>query len=118
MNVIDELNEMDFDDPNEEYAYKFIEIGDTDDGIRTDVRHNGSGADMFEEIFPVTTVDIGQFAVAPTIEMEINRIAKKFFGRENLESKNNDTDDSLEVSVWRLQEALKKAYELGKSSGK
>lgn len=113
---MNELDEMDFDDPNEEYAYKFIEIGDADDGIQTDVRYNESGSNMFEEVFPVTTVNIGQFTVIPTMEMDINRIAKGFFSRENLESKGNDTDDFLEVSVWRLQEALEKAYELGRES--
>lgn len=109
--VADELDELD----SKEYAYKLIEIGEDDN---VEVRENEYGSDIFADIITETSIYIGQFEVDPTMETDINRIAKELFGRENLESKNNDADDFLEVSVWRLQKALEKAYELGKSFGK
>jgi len=34
--------------------------------------------------------------------------------RGDLEKRNNDSEDFLELSVWSLKEMLKEAYELGK----
>ena len=39
-------------------------------------------------------------------------------GREDLEPKNSDDLDFLDVSVWSLKDALVAAYELGKATGK
>ena len=39
-------------------------------------------------------------------------------GREDLEAKNSDDLDFLDVSVWSLKDALVAAYELGKAAGK
>lgn len=36
--------------------------------------------------------------------------------RGDLEKRNNDSEDFLEVSVWSLKEMLKEAYELGKQN--
>lgn len=35
-------------------------------------------------------------------------------GRGDLEAHGNDSEDFIEISVWTLEEALVKAYELGK----
>lgn len=35
--------------------------------------------------------------------------------RGGLETRNNDTEDFPEVSVWGIREMLRKAYELGKA---
>ena len=34
--------------------------------------------------------------------------------RSDLERRNNDSDDFLDISVWSLQSMLEEAYELGK----
>ena len=36
--------------------------------------------------------------------------------RGDLEKRNNDSEDFLEVPVWSLKEMLKEAYELGKQN--
>lgn len=36
--------------------------------------------------------------------------------RENLEARDNDSDDFFETSVWCLKDALIAAYELGKAT--
>ena len=36
--------------------------------------------------------------------------------RGDLEKRNNDSEDFLEVSIWSLKEMLKEAYELGKQN--
>ena len=38
--------------------------------------------------------------------------------RPDLEARNNDSADFLDVSVWCLKDALVAAYELGKATGK
>ena len=35
-------------------------------------------------------------------------------GRPDLEPRNNDEEDFIDVSVWCLEDALKAAYELGR----
>lgn len=36
--------------------------------------------------------------------------------RGDLEKRNNDSEDFLDISVWSLKQMLKEAYELGKQS--
>ena len=36
--------------------------------------------------------------------------------RGDLEKRNNDSEDFLDISVWSLKEMLREAYELGKQS--
>lgn len=36
--------------------------------------------------------------------------------RGNLERRNNDSDDFLDISVWSLQAMLEKSYELGRQN--
>ena len=38
--------------------------------------------------------------------------------RGDFETRMNDTEDFLEVSVWSLRAALEEAYELGRAAGK
>lgn len=38
-------------------------------------------------------------------------------GRGDLESRNNDSEDFFETSVWSIKAALIAAYELGKNGG-
>lgn len=53
-------------------------------------------------------------------DMGLLEIAKKNFWevkeRGDLEKRNNDSEDFLDISVWALKEMLKEAYELGKQS--
>lgn len=48
-------------------------------------------------------------------------IAKKHIypveARGGLETRNNDSEDFLDVAVWSIKAALEEAYELGKESG-
>ena len=37
--------------------------------------------------------------------------------RGDLETRNSDEEDFLDISVWSLKEMLKQAYELGKKDG-
>lgn len=47
---------------------------------------------------------------------QIEKIAKEILRLETIETRNSDSLDFPEVSVWALKEALKAAYELGKKS--
>ena len=38
--------------------------------------------------------------------------------RPDLEPRNNDTEDFIDVSVWCIKDALVAAYELGRATGK
>lgn len=38
--------------------------------------------------------------------------------RGDLESRHNDDEDFIEMSVWSIQAMLEEAYELGKKDGK
>jgi len=49
------------------------------------------------------------------LEKQLYEIAAVDF-RGHLEELHNDSDDFIEVPVWGLMDALKAAYELGKSS--
>lgn len=109
-NVINELDDLN----SEEYAYKLIEIGEEGEA---DIYENEYGADMFENIVPISTIYMGNFHNKSKLT-DINAVSKKFFGRDTLESRGSDSLDFLETSVWTLQSALEKAYELGRESMK
>ena len=51
---------------------------------------------------------------------ELTRIAEKNIfkirGRGDLESRNTDWQDFINISVWELKDALQEAYELGRQS--
>lgn len=50
--------------------------------------------------------------------LQLLEIAKKHSyaveNRGDLEKRNNDSEDFLDISVWSLKEMLREAYELGK----
>ena len=50
---------------------------------------------------------------------ELTKIAEKHHwiirGRGDLESRNSDSEDFFETSVWNLKDALLEAYELGRA---
>ncbi len=52
--------------------------------------------------------------------LQLLEIAKKnsyaVENRGDLEKRNNDSEDFLDISVWSLKEMLREAYELGKRS--
>lgn len=55
-----------------------------------------------------------------TINKEINKLVVKYTDVETLETRNSDSLDFNELSVWELkkllEETLKKGYELGKEN--
>ena len=63
---------------------------------------------------------MNRYELAKEREKSLLEIAKKFSyaveTRGDLERRNNDSEDFLEVSVWSLKEMLKEAYELGKQN--
>ena len=52
--------------------------------------------------------------------LQLLEIAKKnsyaVENRGDLEKRNNDSEDFLDISVWSLKEMLREAYELGKQN--
>lgn len=46
-----------------------------------------------------------------------NKIAQKYFNREDLKVKNSDEIDFLNVSIWNIEKALKAAYDMGYKEG-
>ena len=52
--------------------------------------------------------------------LQLLEIAKKHSyaveNRGDLEKRNNDSEDFLDISVWSLKEMLREAYELGKQN--
>ena len=56
-----------------------------------------------------------------TLQKQLEKIAKEnsyvVEQRGDLETRNSDSEDFLEISVWSLKEMLKQAYELGKQDG-
>lgn len=48
--------------------------------------------------------------------MAINEIAEKILGLETLETRNSDSLDFSDQSVWSLKKALEAAYEAGAAS--
>lgn len=52
--------------------------------------------------------------------LQLLEIAKKHSyaveNRGDLEKRNNDSEDFLDISVWSLKEMLREAYKLGKQS--
>ena len=56
-----------------------------------------------------------------TLQKQLEKIAKEnsyvIEQRGDLETRNSDSEDFLEISVWSLKEMLKQAYELGKQDG-
>jgi DNA relaxase NicK len=47
---------------------------------------------------------------------KLEKIAQEVLGVETLEQRWSDSWDFYEVSVWALEEALKRAYEAGKAA--
>lgn len=47
---------------------------------------------------------------------KLEKIAQEVLGVETLETRMSDSLDFHEVSVWGLEEALKRAYEAGKAA--
>jgi len=47
----------------------------------------------------------------------LEQIAKTILGLETLETRNSDSLDFHEMSVWQLKSALKTAYALGQAAG-
>jgi len=52
------------------------------------------------------------------MEKKIAKIAMDRLGIETLETRNSDSLDFHEVSVWALKEMLEAAYQAGKDSNK
>ncbi len=48
----------------------------------------------------------------------LERIAAKHLGVKTLKTRNRDSLDFYDLSVWRIKEALEKAYEAGKKHAK
>ena len=46
----------------------------------------------------------------------IKEIAKKILDIKTLETRNSDSLDFYELSVWQIKESLKKAFEAGEKS--
>lgn len=55
-----------------------------------------------------------KYSILKTLRNKLTKIASECLFIETLETKNNDHLDFHEVSVWRVLDALNKAYELGK----
>ena len=53
-----------------------------------------------------------------SVDKGLENIANNVLGIETLETRNSDSLDFHEVSVWGIKEALKQAYEMGKNSKK
>ena len=53
-----------------------------------------------------------------SVDKGLENIANSILGIETLETRNSDSLDFYEVSVWGIKEALKQAYEMGKNSKK
>jgi Family of unknown function (DUF6900) len=49
-------------------------------------------------------------------EQIINNIAKNVLGLQTLQKRNSDEKDFHDLPVWKIKEALMKAYEEGKKS--
>lgn len=49
---------------------------------------------------------------------ELEEIAKRHLKIPTLESRNHDSEDFHEVSVWELLTAMERAYEAGRAAGK
>lgn len=47
------------------------------------------------------------------IDEQLERIAKKYFGVQTLETRHSDRLDFYDVSVWSMRDALHEAYQLG-----
>lgn len=52
------------------------------------------------------------------MEKDLFGIIFKNFGRSDLETRNSDNEDFLDVSVWTLKAALEEAYKAGQDSKK
>ena len=55
-------------------------------------------------------------ATQQQIDQLLTEIAKKHLSLETLETRNSDSLDFHDVSVWALKDALQAAYEAGQSS--
>ena len=57
-----------------------------------------------------------------TTEKELLKIAKMYSStvreRGDLEERNNDSEDFIDVSVWGVKKMLEQAYALGAKAGK
>lgn len=51
-----------------------------------------------------------------SVNAELEKIAKEYFLVETLATRNMDSLDFYEVSVWAIKGALEEAYKLGKQS--
>lgn len=52
-----------------------------------------------------------------TINSTLSLIAQKHLGVETLETRNSDSLDFYDLSIWTIQAALKAAFLAGKESG-
>lgn len=107
--VMQELNDND----TEFTAYKFIKI-DEDNSVTTEA--NEYGYDIFEDTYGTAEICLGSFEGDES--QILDGIAKEYVPavkqRGGLDSRNNDENDFLDISVWTLKAALKAAYEAGK----
>ena len=52
----------------------------------------------------------------PELVKSFDQIAKEYMSIDTLETRNSDSLDFYDCSVWSIRNALAKAYELGKAS--
>ena len=52
------------------------------------------------------------------MKKQLIEIAKKNSYRGDLETRNSDSEDFIEMSVWSIKAMLEEAYELGKKAAK
>lgn len=58
--------------------------------------------------------------ISKTTERELLKIAKRFSAsveqRGDLKTRNNDSEDFIDISVWGLEQMLQQAYKLGREA--
>ena len=46
----------------------------------------------------------------------VDRIAKRILGVETMETRNSDRDDFYDLAIWKIQDAMNRAYDAGRES--
>lgn len=67
---------------------------------------------------PIMTTKKSLLAENPELAKSFDLIAQECLDIDTLETRNSDSLDFYDCSVWSIRNALTQAYELGKAAGK
>lgn len=79
--------------------------------IASDTVSNGV-FDLLQRLFPNVVIS----REAADIETDLTLIARQYLDLQTLQTRNSDSLDFKEQSVWSIKEALQMAYEAGRQS--